>query len=149
MLRVGDETIEVKVNGSVQQRAFSLVESGIPVLCGVPVVSSLLDFQISSPCVWFRLIPFLEEYEDIYMGIDTRTLTISRSSRNEPFPTLRAQDILQLAKEAPPMVLSEAIERLKEIGRTHNVGMFSGCFWPGGNYKPVYLLLRTKERESW
>lgn len=140
MLQVGDETIQVKVNASLQRRAFDLLESGIPVLCGVPVVSSILDFSLSSPCVWFSLIPTARDHEDMYIEIDKKTGTIIRSNSNESFCTLAVSDIQQLANDARSMVLSQAIENIKEIGRAHN----SKFSWFGASYKPVYFLLRRK-----
>jgi len=143
MSHAGDQTIQVKINFSLQERTQSLLESGIPVLAGVPLVSSILNFQISSPCVWLRLTPSAGAYEDIYIEIDKRTGNITRSKLGEPFCILTPEDIRLLTQQSRSTVLSEAIQNIKGMGRKHNYGISSRFLW-FGNYKPVYFLLRKK-----
>lgn len=145
MEQVGSGTIHMKVNVALQQWAVSLQSHGIPVICGVPLVSSILHFSVSSSCAWFSINASDSDLEDIHVEIAKEDNCVHGANFNHTISPLCEEEILQIADNARFMQLRDAIEVLKAIGRVQRSRLDHRFMWFGANYKPVYLLLRKKE----
>jgi len=138
----GDDAIIMKVNDHVFSRANYLTMQGIPVFCGVPLVSRVLDFRMDSPCAWFYLAS-KNTYIDEELLLDVKTGAVrSRTdgSSIEPVDEHRIASIIE--KSISPMKLSDAIQKLNfKEGEGLRVR-----FPPfGGIYKPAYLFMAERE----
>jgi hypothetical protein len=147
MEMAGSGTVHMKVNVALQRWALSLQSHGIPVICGVPLVSSILEFSVSSPCVWFSIIASDSDLEDIHIEIDKEEEFVHRSHLNHTLFALCEGEISQVADSARLIQLGGAIELLKEIGKMQGSKLDHRSIF-GPNDKPVYFLLR-KRVEVW
>lgn len=136
---IGDKKIQVKINVSVQERAFDLNQVGIPTICGIPLVSTLFEFKLSCSCVWLYISPKgCEEYKDIFLEYDNDTCITTNIFDSKSLFAITVEDIIHLMDCSSSMTLCEAINRIKGTRRVHRHPWFQI------NYKPVYFLLRRK-----
>lgn len=136
----GDDAVIMKVNDQVFMRANYLTGRGIPVLCGVPLVSQILEFSVDSQCSWFRLAS-TSICNDEELLIDLRTGALRSNSLTGFIIPIEEERIAEIIEEsARPMTLTDAIESIKG-GEVEDFGARSRFLWFGGNYKPVYLFL--------
>jgi hypothetical protein len=61
--------IEVKFNSSLFDKAGLAAEVGIPTLAGVPLVSSIMEFNMDARCAWFSLsgVPDMDVYYNLLL----------------------------------------------------------------------------------
>lgn len=143
--RIGDKKIQVKLNASIQERAFSLKKIGIPTICGIPLVSSIFEFKLSCSCIWLSIAPEgCVKYKDIIIEYINDTCITTNVYNNESLYEITTADIIKIIMRSASMTLCEAISEIKGIRRTYNSISFSRNPWFQTNYKPVYFLLRRK-----
>ncbi|MBC8465847.1 hypothetical protein H8D57_02375 [bacterium] len=141
LLSPGDGTVVMKVNEQVILRANYLIEQGIPVFCGVPIIFQILDFSVDSHCAWFQLMSD-EVHEDLEVLIDVKTGALRNDSiANSLIPTKEKQITKIIKESARGMTLSAAIESIRG-GWVSDFDVNRRSFWIEGNYKPFYLFLK-------
>lgn len=139
---VGDSQISIKINASLKEKAFQLSKLGIPVICGVPLVTSILDFQLTSPCVWFKINSNGEDYNDTFVVIGKGGREFTYPHGYDNVLAIIDDDISSLAEKAKSVSLVKAIEGLRSSPQPSGFGLPSGYLWFMSTYKPVYFLLR-------
>lgn len=139
VLKPNDDIITMKVNTELQRLATDSEQHGIPVFCGMPLISSILDFGISSPCCWFRIVSQADNPEDMNIQIDRHSGNIVGSS--EIVLKQSQEDILQSAKTANLYKWPDVVDVIKELRSACMNNISSRFIWFSSVYKPVYLLL--------
>jgi hypothetical protein len=129
--------IHMKINSQLLEYAASSREFGIPVLAGMPLISTLADFRIDVPCSWFDLNSFAASETDVLLAMN-RAGHLSTISKQQ-FPNLSPLDdasIQKIAKNSASLTWLNAADKLKEL-RSRNDGRF--LFF--GGYKPFQMAL--------
>lgn len=147
ILRPRDESITIKVNSSLFNRAGYLSENGIPTICAVPRISAIHDFRIDTPCSCFRILPQGLTHSDVEFKLILHENRVLGGLPDGLIGPVEAADILDLiGKEAKAVTLQDAIMIFKRRDG-EGPGPPPSFLWFGQNYKPVYFLL-TERRSS-
>jgi hypothetical protein len=125
----GDETILVKINALLFSSARAGAEFGIPVLAGVPLVSSLLEFSIGIPCAWFLVEPVKQADTEF-------SLRLSQLTREEIVDVAASR-----CWEMDWMLAGEGMRSVKEQEQGYR-GLF------GAGYAPFFLAMIAKEVDA-
>ncbi|MBN2541292.1 hypothetical protein JXI42_00340 [bacterium] len=139
----GDNEIVMKINDYVLSCAGYLANHGITVFCAVPLVSSLTEYNIDSPCSWFSFVPETE-CADIEIVIDKATGIAKDYTFQDIVLPIKEQQIPFIIEEQTRKIgLLEAIEIISyqidfELGNRFSFPLF------GPQYKPIYLFLRER-----
>lgn len=140
-----DPVITVKFNDLLFERAWQLNRIGIPVLAGVPCVSSLAELRLGVQCAWFHIEPSHQQWEDSLARIPLATPSQTELARPDtPIRgPLHRDDVVQLAAtRTHPMLWREALEHIRQVNRGDADGLFiRRWFGPFAPYKPFYLAL--------
>lgn len=136
----GQAYIDVKFNSTLFDVASNSANAGIPMLAGVPLVSSLMDLSLATPCAWFSLLG--KEGSDVCYRLALDGSIDDRSLRSSAVRgPLYENEIIELALESSrKMPWHEAVENLRMIRRgakRHE----SYWFMFGGRYYPFSLML--------
>jgi len=128
----------MKVNSSILRRAGFLIAAGIPVLCGVPRISRLLDFHLDCDCVWLS-IKEVGQLRDIEIELELASGMLARGILPQGIELVRDNDVKDLAlHSAQDMTLGAAMAAISESARVED---FTHPLF-GAQYKPVYLILQ-------
>lgn len=132
-----DELINVKVNSDIQKTISYANNIDVPIIIGVPLVKSVLDYSLSSPCSWFSFSTQTNDFEDFSFQINIkREIQRPLDGKNSVF-SINKKEILDLAKSIEPKhSWISLIEKMQEIKRNNN----SFPFWAGAFYKPFYIV---------
>ncbi len=138
MSSVGDDTISMKINAYLRERVSFLANQGIPAVFGVPLASSLLDFQLSVPCIWFKVHSEGKDSGDIVISMDASTGSTQDNALDGSASTIQEDEILCMVRNAAQFRLTRAIEIM---GQKLPVEA-PASWWFRGVYKPVYFLIQ-------
>jgi hypothetical protein len=131
IIHAGDESILVKMNSVLFSSAIISSAFRIPVLAGVPLISSLLHFTLSVPCAWFLIEPVEQSDTEFYLHIsDKRVVTVPANGISGP---LNIDEILGVitskCKEMDWGQARESMRLIKEQGNGYH-GPFGGGYIP-------------------
>lgn len=139
----GDETILVKINALLFGSARAGAAFGIPVLAGVPLVSSLLEFSIGVPCAWFLVEPV--EQADTEFSLRLSQPSEVRNPVNGVSGPLTSEEIADIAasqcRGMDWMLAGHGMRSVKEQEQGYR-----GPF--GAGYAPFFLAMTAKEVEA-
>lgn len=143
VIHAGDETILVKINGPLFASARAGAGLGIPVLAGVPLVSSLLQFSIGVPCAWFLIEPVEKADTEFNLRL-SQPREVKNLVNGVSWP-LTPEEIADIAasrcREMDWMLAAEGMRSVKEQEQGYR-----GPF--GVGYTPFFLVMTAKEGEA-
>jgi len=127
--------VQVKFNERLFERAKFLEDNGIPVFAGVPLISSLFDYKLTSPCAWFS---FIENGNEELINV---TLENNSTDINPNVKQLDTANILnKINDECKTMKWDQANEYFK-LKKGFRSRLYNGFGMWGEIYKPVYFVL--------
>jgi hypothetical protein len=137
--RPGDGTIAVKINSALFESASAHAAEGIPVLAGVPRVSSLLDFSLSCECLWFEIhsIPGLPP--DVEFSLASAGEVSPVIAQGVAGPLTREYMVKTVQARCRVTPWSDAVARIQVVRRTCR--QYEGGLWGLGQYRPFYVAL--------
>jgi hypothetical protein len=130
-------TIKMKINDELYQKSAYLEDNGIPVFTGIPLVTSLEDFNYSARCAWVYL-QSKHPIEHLQFIIQEKNRTTKQ------YRGLTPENILEIIESrSRPMKWIKAVEVIKNNNykiksRKNNSSFLRGLF--GERYKPVYFI---------
>jgi hypothetical protein len=140
-----DREITVKFHERISRIARRAVNSGIPVLAGLPLVSELCELASSPKCAWFVLGQHSEDGDDIVHRIDIvegRLLTAPRQGIEGPVSSERLLDYVGAFSQ--PHAWTDAISIFKELRRTDE-DRYGSFPFGANNYSPFFFALIEEE----
>ncbi len=141
-------TVEVKINNILFQRAFYLKQYGIPTIAGVPRISTIGELRIGCNCSWFYLDPQRPEEEEVVTLVEISTNQCRRKLPHRVQGPLQERDLLDIVNKAK--VFSEWGEVIPILGGElskwpSKTTFHSSMFWFFITYKPIYFLILESE----
>jgi hypothetical protein len=133
-------TMEVKFNSTLFDAASHSIDAGIPVFAGVPLVSSLMKFNLDTHCAWFSISG--ADSPDVYYQLTLEGEVDWKSDQCSAVTgPLHENEIIEVTLEySREMFWSEAIENLRLIRRVaRQADGYRSMF--GGGYHPFSVLL--------
>jgi hypothetical protein len=141
----GDSQITVKFNAVLSEKAFEFNRVGIPVLAGVPRVTSIMDFRLGAKCSWFEMLSD-DKPIDLEGILDMENensikMPVNNSVRGPLSKSEINNIVIQKCKQ---MSWLEAIDLIRNVRamRPRNFGYSSYIARMFGGYKPFFLILR-------
>ncbi len=149
--RIDQDHVITKINALLFAYDGKASTYGIPVLAGVPLVSSLSQLVSSRRSAWFRLHGQTEDRTDAWCRLTIPDgKIIDNSDPARVIGPLTSKEIRRYVRsQAIPMPWTEAIEYLKILRRLNNQlrtsffpvnNQWRTSFFPG-TYQPFHLLL--------
>jgi len=132
-------SILVKINAQLFAGAVKGKEYGIPVLAGVPLVTSLSDFSIGVPCSWFHLKPGSLKQNDFEFLIPISGQVHIQNFEpliSGPLARIQINDLIE--SETREMSWSKAIEGIRAIRASGHI--FVSPFFIAG-YRPFFMVV--------
>ena len=132
-------SILVKINSQLLVSATLGSNSGIPVLAGVPLVTSLFDYSIETPCNWFNILPNSPNKENFEFCIPIGNQALMPSLSPYISGPLERSQIIDIIDSGSQVVSwMEAVEGMRTIQRA---GTQYALPWFAGLYRPFFLVL--------
>jgi hypothetical protein len=129
----------MKINSELVQYSRLSTDAGIPVLAGVPLVSSLSLLRLSSQCSWFELSAYDGSGVESYVEVMLDGKAVPEQHPRDPFSKpLVNKRIRELANHSSVMPWATAVETLRGI-RSKQPEFNRFAFF--GGYKPFHLVL--------
>jgi hypothetical protein len=139
----GDETILIKLNSLLFASARAGAGFGIPVLAGVPLVSSLLHLSIGVPCAWFLLEPVEQADTEFNIRLSQpREVENPVSGVSGPLTREEIADVA--ASKCREMAWMLAAEGMRSVRDTEQG--YRGPF--GAGYTPFFLAMTANDVEA-
>jgi hypothetical protein len=136
-----DESILVKVNRELLAGSRVGSETGIPILIGVPLVTTLADFSLHCPCGWFHLKPDCDEDDDYSFELRLPGGTPTKPLDKRLAGPLNHADVIQLLfSQSGEMSWEIAVEKMREIRSSSPV---PSPF--GGGYRPFFVIVADEK----
>jgi hypothetical protein len=114
----GDHIL-MKINPELVHYSNASAALNIPVLVGLPMVTSLSSLRLNSPCHWFDLVKFeCANQPEFYVAVAPNgepTLCDSNERLTGPLTDLEIEEVV---RNAPLLTWSRAIEHLRDVRRT-------------------------------
>lgn len=134
---LGSDKIAVNLNEELFDYTDAASALGIPTLAGIPLVSSLDQLRLTSPCAWFRLRENAGHGVEILLDLHGEN-----SGTDSDSHVICSANLGQLAKDAVAAAKCyewvDALDTLRILRRTCGP---SGCYPYYGGYRPFHLLL--------
>jgi len=131
---MGDHEIEVKFNQHLFIRANTLIDHGIPVLAGVPMITDIYEARSNCPCAWFRINKNGEE-EKLAIPLQTEALISGNSVAQ-----ITLTDFESIIVSQCKFLYGEDIVKLiRSFKRDFESGFYTSIW--GDTYKPIYFLI--------
>ena len=145
VIQPGGEDITVKFNDLLFDIARLFSTLGIPVLAGVPVVSSLGNLRLDSRCAWFLISGNTDEPTDVECRLsiaeDRVEFTGDRGGIEGPLSDTEIRSYC--SERASRMPWDKAVGGILSVRRS--IPWPLGPFWAArGPYKPFYLALLNR-----
>jgi hypothetical protein len=141
------DQIFMKINPELVHYGKASAALDIPVLVGLPMVTSLSSLRLDSPCHWFDLAKFdrvnLSEFYVAVASNGESTLCGSNERLAGPLKDLEIQDVVRIS---PLLTWGRAVENLRDVRQ--NVSAYTNGYkrFPFfGGYKPFLLLALEKD----
>ena len=133
------DRITMKVNQRLLAYSRAGAEMGVPVIAGIPLVSSFRDLRPDSPCAWYDLQPLSSEEGDCHIEMAADGSVVAETPiRPTPSEPLTDASILALLADSSSYPWEHAIETLRSL--RHSEPEFSGFPFFGG-YRPFHFVL--------
>lgn len=133
------DRVTMKVNQRLLVYARAGSEMGVPVIAGIPLVSSFHSLRSDSPCAWYDLQPLASEEDDCFIEMDEEGSVIAETpKRTLPSKKLSDVEILALLERSPIYSWDHAVTILSQL--RHSQPESSGFPFFGG-YRPFHLVL--------
>jgi hypothetical protein len=141
-----DYEITVKFNAVLSEKAYEFSKVGIPVLAGVPRVTSIMDFRLEAKCSWFQILSDGEpaDIEGILNIDDESSIKIPVNNFVRGPLSESAINSLMI-QQCNQMKWVEAIDVIRTVraSRPRNYLDYSSYLARMfGGYKPFFLILR-------
>jgi hypothetical protein len=128
----------MKVNQELLGYARVSQGAGIPVITGIPLVSSLLKLRIKSRCLWFDLQEFIFTDSDCFIAIATDGSIIPNSLPQGFSPRPLADSrMLTIIGQSPVLSWENAVEMLCRIRYMTPASRRFSFF---GGYRPFHFV---------
>ena len=137
---VNSSQILVKINESLTETLDHAAEVNVPMIIGVPLATSILDYRLNSPCSWYRPRQVEDWKRDHIIWLDQSGLIIWPPATELPVDgPLDDQAVIDLAVlENPLRSWGEAIAAMRHI-RQRRAGRPISYFGMGP-YRPNFLV---------
>lgn len=132
---LAEDRIMMKINPELVQYSRISADAGIPVLAGIPLVSSLSLLRLSSKCSWYELGNTGESYVEVML--DGKAVS-EQHVRNQFTTPLDDKQIREMASRSPVMTWASAVATIRAIRSQQSAFTHYPFF---GGYKPFHLLL--------
>jgi hypothetical protein len=141
----GDSQITVKFNAVLSEKAYEFNRVGIPVLAGVPRVTSIMDFRLGAQCSWFEILSdgSPTDIEGV-LDMDNES-SIKMPTNNSVRGPLSETEVNRLViQNCKQMRWPEAIDFIRTVraSRPRNFEYGSYIARMFGGYKPFFFMLR-------
>jgi hypothetical protein len=134
-----DDRVMMKINRELLQYSGRSSNFGIPVVAGIPLVSSLSRLRLNSSCSWFEMTGSDQHHEDHYIEVMLDgTSVLEQSGATESSSPLSDERIRELVHRSPTLSWLDAVAMLRSIRSEQSE--FSRFPFFGG-YKPFHLIL--------
>jgi hypothetical protein len=133
---IHDDEVEVKFNQHLFIRANTLLEAGIPVFAGVPLISNIFEARSNCDCAWFQINQEGQE-ESLTLEIKAKTL-ISSKSVNQ----IQLTDFESIIDTQCKLLNGEDIIKIIRSFKRDFDSDFYTSIW-GDTYKPIYFLIES------
>ena len=140
--------IILKFNSSVIHAAQNSNQLGVPTFAGIPVISSLEDFNYDVLCKWFRFRETEEQISDIEYKLDLKGNVLEKDASSYVEGPLKDEFLINTIFDFPTISNWEnGIDRIRTIRRHSALGYDGNTTYRGfsmwmGGYKPFYLILK-------
>jgi len=141
----GADRIFMKINPELVHYCKASAALNIPVLVGLPMVTSLSSLRLNSPCHWFNLMKFeCANRPEFYVEVAPDGEPTLYGSNEKLAGPLTDLEIEEVVRNSPLLTWSRAVEHLRDVRRTvsayamENYGYVRFPFF--GGYKPFLLL---------
>jgi hypothetical protein len=129
-----EDRVAMKINPELVEYSQISGNAGIPVIAGIPLVSSLSRLRLNSPCSWFELTGC----NDLYIEVMLDGTIIPEELGGKVSAPLTDMRIRELAGKSAILLWADAVERLRVIRSEQSE--FNRFHFFGG-YKPFHLVL--------
>jgi hypothetical protein len=140
--------IQLKINGALLEAANTASGLGIPVLAGMPLVSTIYDLNLDAACAWFALNATNEEPADVEIVLQADGALVSKSrdttAVDGPLELDTLPDIVQ--ERSSVMTWQEGIENVRAILASMNPER--RFFFGSTTYRPFFLMLVPPSGQS-
>jgi hypothetical protein len=139
------DQITVKINEELLAYSRAGREIGVPVIAGVPLVSSFKGLRPDSPCCWFDLGPLSSANNDCFIEITSEGRVIEQ----EPCTTPKSEpisdtDLVALVKQSSAHLWEQTIKNLGHLRRSQPASTGFPFF---GHYRPFHFVFVNPERD--
>lgn len=128
----GDETLYIKLNQLIFDRALFFRSHGIPVIAGFPLVNKLEDVMLGAKCYWLNV------------SGDGSENTISTNDHDLSNFLITIDDIVKMIVTSTIYTWQTALDKINEMRRSET---YSGKYYhniSGDPYKPIYFLIHAQ-----
>ncbi len=140
---VDEDTIELKVNESVQEEAARLESAGIPTFYGAPLISNLLSYNLISEYMWFYVKNYQVDFNDTVLKVSKSSRKIMDGYNFKYIEIIDEHKIREFANKSIQKTLTDIIKTIKQVmDARKNANPFQRFLFYGNVYKPIFLLLQ-------
>lgn len=137
--------ILMKINAELVHYCKASSALGIPVVVGLPMVTSLSSLRLNSPCHWFDLTRFVcPNRPEFYVAVAPDGEPTLRGSNERLAGPLTNLEIQEVVSNSPCLTWSRAVEQLRDVRRTvsaYAIESYGYVRFPFfGGYKPFLLV---------
>ena len=137
-------TIQIKFSKELFDFSIAHEELGIPVMAGVPGVSTILDLTIDSRCFWFK-VTGAKNTSELEFNINIKNDNNKINPETGIIGPLNETQVLSIVKNAKQFTWREVIDKIISIRHycierayfSKHIIPFFGL----GSYKPIYFLI--------
>lgn len=119
LISTEDTQLITKINAHLFAAIDRAAEVHVPIMIGLPLVASILDYRLNSPCAWYAPRNIEERNQDHLVWLDFTGTIIKAVPAKAPFEgPLENRTILNLATiKNSPQNWTEAIAKMRHIIR--------------------------------
>jgi hypothetical protein len=142
--KIGDnhpDDIIMKINSDIFEMAIRARTFKIPVFVGIPLMKSILDMRIDSPCSLFRVRGDEKDNSDLHCYLSTigNAIRFERETNAIQGPLNDSELNNQIESDSEVLSWDEWLEHIKAL-RTGSIE-YRNLYFGGSTYKPFYLFI--------
>lgn len=139
---VSDSQLLVKINAHVINAFKRAAACKILLLIGVPLVVSILDYRLSSPCAWYRPTNIGNYDKDYFFRLDLVGAVVDSDPADMPFKgPINDHVLLDLVTSGSELrTWTEIIECMRQITRSDPFAASSFSIFGLGHYRPYFVV---------